>query len=1231
MLQCGSGPSSTFESHDDLEKWGWERMEHEQIDQFRKPLVDAMNYLEVGSTKDQAWSITEKHTKLKVVDGKRYAPTQGSYGLTYTAEFVSADNNWGPRSEGPDQVPQVDGVYLPFPLLEKLSDVAFLVFQQLMKETKQPMDQLKGLLRSGVVNSETLLVTTNALRLKPDAPHPAWPGRDFGPQSEGFAAILASPNGRGVAWFLAQHKAQLGHKTISNVRVWGEEDEVFILFVFEDVSDSDENETSAEEVTPQEISSIQASGKDRKAWEAIQCKLFGLFCISKASNGQRDLEILSRGKDDPQSLPVPQFPNRKKPKVKIDWDRWVDKGKSYQELLRCGLKDSKWKSYDDLTNNGWKKVQELSSAKIHDNGGMRKAMDFLKISSKPEDQWSVAQQHLVEKTIDGKTYFPTAAMYDNKYNMELITAENNFGPRYKGPEQADPPVTGDPNPFPELQQLSDVVYLEFARLMKQSKNPLNKLKGVLRGHVINAETRAIAAKAVGLSATKLHDKSLSLPGRDFDAGSDEFAAFIASPNGRAVVWLLATHADLGPKIISSVKVYDDEGLWILYVFEDRETNPGHTADDKNEPSTRKGLIAAGQEPSTNDTLSGLRESVFSVSPRNARRLDEPGSQNVNDAKSSGRFLVMAQDSSTEILESCLNIKQSTFLQSKQLSDSGWKLMGDHETTLDEDSDAAMFNSWHDMNLDLSADANHAIEYQHLEKTTALDGTVYYPSGAYYKNVFSEGGIAAKDNASPWKTGANMNPLVDGKTKPFPPLKQWSDAVFLAYKDVCKSDPMKMKNLKGCLRHNVINIAARQILSEYMGKHGELDSGRPKPWPGTMYKLDEDGFNVALGVPNGKGVAYLLATHRESLGWKEIYQIRIFSVGWDSSYNILYYIRDHKEDSQRRHALSEVALARTIQSRALSDEAYEKAQKKGSNLLCQLYASASSVKGSIWKDPQALEDYGWVASDPEYKWDYNAPDNDIGPALKDLGVSTDAFDNIKYGYWHQKESKHDGHTYPATFGFYQNVFNVKAGVIVADSNFGPDYEKRFGMAAETVPLKQYSDVVFLAWQKQAGDNIKNLKYVFRHKIVNPATQNILNAVLEKRNEKLQTWPGTKISMIESDARAILGTSNGHGVAYLLAQHKEQLGVKVIDSVTIFESDHLMSLCFWIVDEDDGGASLQPSTGSTVESRDLHKSALRPDSEHESDLLPQKAHSAWTKVLAKRFGKVAEACWAAFRVA
>ena len=1040
MLQCGSGPSSTFESYDDLERWGWERMGHEHIDQFKKPLVDAMEYLEVGSTKNQAWSTTEKHTKLKVFDGKKYAPTQGSYGLTYTAEFISADNNWGPRSEGPDQVPKVDGVLLPFPSLEKLSDVAFLEFQQLMIETKQPTDGLKGFLRSGVVNPATLSVTTNALRLKPNAALPTWPARDFGPQSDGFAALLASPNGRGVACFLAQHKAQLGHKTISSIRVWGENGEVFILFVFEDVSDSDEGETSAEEVPPQDLSSVQASEKSRTAWEALQCRLFGLFCISKAPVQQRGLAIASRGEGDPLSLPVLQFPSRKKPKVKIDWDLWVSKGKSYLAMLHCGdLKDSKWKSYNDLTDNGWRLVQEHNPVKIYEGGGMRKAMDFLKVSSKPEDQWSVAQQHLIRKTVNGKTYYPTGAMYDNKYNMELITANNNFGPRYKGPRQSDPPVTGDPNPFPELQQLSDVMYLEFARLMKQSKTPLDTLKGVLRGHVINAETRAIAAKAVGLSATKLHDKSLSWPGRNFDAESDEFAASIASPNGRAVVWLLATHSDLGPKTISSVKVYDDEGLWILYIFKDRETKMGDITDDNDKPLVRRGLIAAAQESSKTNFTSERRDSVFSIAPRDfrdnltealsprgaeqstydklvekgqilvsallspqdymvqsewtdydalttwgwykmrkpgigpvsffdatkvvyefvgasmekeknhraydshsdkkeingvtyyptgaefdnrynpsmiiaegiygaeymgkdqrppvtgdptpypklkswsdvtfleyqkfmqdtkeavdslkavwhraiinpttrdlaarffdvddwldipdwpgkdftpdseefialigsdngkgvvflllqhqkqfgnkaitkarvwkdhtlhilyifedacsegeggtsgtpdqslARRVDEPESQKVVDARSSGRYLVMAQDSSTEILESCLNIKQSSFVQSEQLADSGWKLLGDKVTTFDEESDAAMFKSWHGLNLDLSASANHAIEYQHLEKTTGADGTVYYPSGAYYKNVVSEGGVAAMDNASPWKTGAD---------------------------------------------------------------------------------------------------------------------------------------------------------------------------------------------------------------------------------------------------------------------------------------------------------------------------------------------------------------------------------------------------------------------------------------------------------------------------------------------
>lgn len=74
----------------------------------------------------------------------------------------------------------------------------------------------------------------------------------------------------------------------------------------------------------------------------------------------------------------------------------------------------------------------------------------------------------------------------------------------------------------------------------------------------------------------------------------------------------------------------------------------------------------------------------------------------------------------------------------------------------------------------------------------------------------------------------------------------------------------------------------------MGKDDQLDEdGAPKKWPGTVYEEWEDGYLIALGVPNGKGVAYLLATHREALGWKEVYKVRIFSLTWLNQYNILY--------------------------------------------------------------------------------------------------------------------------------------------------------------------------------------------------------------------------------------------------------------------------------------------------------------------------------------------------------
>jgi len=46
-----------------------------------------------------------------------------------------------------------------------------------------------------------------------------WPGVSFTTDSEEGHALLGSPNGATFAFFLMQHKAQLGHKTITRITV----------------------------------------------------------------------------------------------------------------------------------------------------------------------------------------------------------------------------------------------------------------------------------------------------------------------------------------------------------------------------------------------------------------------------------------------------------------------------------------------------------------------------------------------------------------------------------------------------------------------------------------------------------------------------------------------------------------------------------------------------------------------------------------------------------------------------------------------------------------------------------------------------------------------------------------------------------------------------------------------------------------------------------------------------
>lgn len=1122
-------PQSQFTEYGALAEWGWSKItDREQVPPKTPKAQRVFDLLGASWEPHVNRKVIDLHNEVKVKDGKRYNPTRAIYDNHYNPSLIIAKYNFGPASQG-NRAPVKGTDNDPYPLLSRLSDVLFLEFQRVMAESSQPMDGLKCVWRDQVINAQTRDIAAQVAsetHLTRDIPE--WPGKDIAAGSDELALLIASPNGAGVAYLLLQHREQLGRKTISGAKVWLETMGLDILFFIDD------------------LGAQPGSPFQKNLQSPVNSSLLGseqhLTSVAKF--------LRPRALDD------------------STYATFIEKGKTLVSALQstdtCATQ-SEWTTVDSLATWGWNQSRETQAGTLPLSNSTQQVYEFVGASTDDNMNHRAIDIHDGKEEIDGIKYYKTGAQFTNVYNPSMIVAESIRGAEFQG-KIGNPPVTGDPNPFPKLKFWSDVSFLEYQRFMNESGQSIDSLKAVWHRAVINPSTLGLATR---LFAVNDWTDVAAWPGKDFKPGTDEFAALIGSENGKGVVYLLLQHKQqLGARSFTNARIWKDDTLHVLYSIDDT-----CGAENNNAPTTSSLVL----------------------------RLDVGDSQDVNDARSAGRFLVMAQDSTTDILESCLNIPQSTFTETSQLVASGWRKVADRSETLEEDLDAATFDSWLDMNLDLTANSNRKIEYQHVDQTTGSDGTVYYPSGAYYRELYSEGGIAAMDNASPWKTGRNKDPPVDGRARPFPPLKQWSDAVFLVYKDVCDGDPVKMKRLKGCLRHNVVNIRARRVLYEYMGKNGDLQDDKPKPWPGTEYNLDvDDGFNVALGVPNGKGVAYLLATHREALGWKEIYKIRIFSAEWASQYNILYYIRDHRDSPTRRDRSNallttgrnaaprrDVALrlldedqsvdrkktlgavapptnvAANHWTRADATPTYMESLRRGARLYCMTANDISTVEQSGWVDYASLAEYGWTQdSRPHVRLD-----DEIIDAYRELGLSTEPTANRLVTFEHDTDTTHNGVENPMTGSEYENIFNVDGGAIVAEGNYAPDKRGIRIPPANMVPLKQYSDVVFLGWQQAAGAKVKGLKYIFRHAIMNSDTIIVLNEILARRGEQRSPlyWPGLKINMQERDAWAILGTPNGRGAAWMLLQHKAQLGLKTFSDVTIFRDRHkYFSLCFWVWD-------------------------------------------------------------------
>jgi len=171
--------------------------------------------------------------------------------------------------------------------------------------------------------------------------------------------------------------------------------------------------------------------------------------------------------------------------------------------------------------------------------------------------------------------------------------------------------------------------------------------------------------------------------------------------------------------------------------------------------------------------------------------------------------------------------------------------------------------------------------------------------------------------------------------------------------------------------------------------------------------------------------------------------------------------------------------------------------------------------------------------------------------------------------------------------YDNLYDPISGAIWAANNISPS--KKNSQARRNAPLpalQLWSDIVFLEWARVAtDDNINNLKFVLRLWIVNAETCDVIAHVLRRlhpsrEESRLVHFENEgDVGMESEEGKALLGTPNGRGVAWLLVQHRARLGRKTVGGVRVWvdgtcveEQD--MELCrpnmvFYVRDVAEGG--------------------------------------------------------------
>ncbi|KAH5710570.1 hypothetical protein HBI20_177700 [Parastagonospora nodorum] len=282
--------------------------------------------------------------------------------------------------------------------------------------------------------------------------------------------------------------------------------------------------------------------------------------------------------------------------------------------------------------------------------------------------------------------------------------------------------------------------------------------------------------------------------------------------------------------------------------------------------------------------------------------------------------------------------------------------------------------------------------------------------------------------------------------------------------------------------------------------------------------------------------------------------------------------------------------------AAQPEADAKAAK-GHFATCLLKATDEEA-GKAWPDPykrtpksarspfkpsqQDLTDWFWHEASYDQNGACDFTDatrthtDHLQKSLSALGLSympkTMGGDIVCYSIEHSDEHAEDENGYPtpyqdqhysvngekfgATGAWYRFGIDQKGGAIHGLSHEAPAFTAadnwgRRPHANELPHLGKASDIMFFYWAR-ANPNVRNLRYYFNVYVINHETNPLIAKIIhdDPQLDDLPDWPGVKFHEGSSEFNMLLGSPVGMTLAYMILQHKAELGVKHMTDVTVF---------------------------------------------------------------------------------